>query len=100
MTTYYRTVEVSAVEPSNLVGQKRIIQIGDTYQEYMFINDWTPLISGGIVNTDYDTETLIENVIIQETQPATAKIGDIWIKMSTAQAFKYFWSWHLYAGTA
>ena len=98
MTTYYRTVGVSAVEPTNLVGQKRIIPVGASYQEYIFIDDWIPLVSGGVLNADYDAETLIENVIISETQPATAKIGDIWIKMSTNQAFKYFWEWKSYAG--
>jgi hypothetical protein len=93
----YRRIIVSDTKPSDVVGRIWIKPLGSsTYQAYIFISTWLPLIAGGTFITETGADEHRINVVIQEEKPDSfIQVGWLWIKESINQAFIYSGSKYL-----
>lgn len=92
MSIFYRTLEVSDIEPSTPAnGDFWIKTLNDeSYQVYIYINEWLPIVGGGVYNSDLNLIDHRINVVIQEDDPIDfIKPGWLWIKESVPTAFWY-----------
>ena len=92
----YQPMYLQAAEPSSpSLGVIWIKPLGSsTYQTYIWLNEWSPIVSGGTFITETDADTHYINVITQDTAPdSIIKPGWIWINTTTLEAYLYIFDY-------
>ena len=92
MATHYRKITNGAEPSSPSLGEMWVNQAGESYQMYIWINRWYPLIGGGAYISESGADSNYVNVVIQEDIPySIIKPCWFWIKESTNSVYIYLW---------
>jgi len=82
MSIYYRSITTSVTEPSAPQnGDMWIAPIGSsTYQVYVYIYSWKPVVSGGYFATETDADTHYITAVVQNAPPDSfIQQGWLWV---------------------
>lgn len=89
--------------PANpVLGDKYIVQVGDSYQAYTWLRDWIPYLGGGNIISESNLDDYRFRIIVQEDKPTISQIklkpGDVWVQESILQEHLYIWEWVFITG--